>query len=184
MKYFDNGNKVSQDACALDHKQRENNSYNHYMTFNAYEMQGSCEDQDAKLQNFAMEHPNLTFRVGFGVTSPCKVDEDSKIRMGAEVTNYGGRQNLCTRNFVAGPNFSRGESQPVIESILLNGVDTIEKKDCHKLAECQFNVFQPLTDCVQSYVNGAAQVIDDDVRIGQSSKQLLMSARSKCVTRA
>ena len=173
MRYFDSTNKVSQDACALEARDRENASMIDYNTFNFY---GPCAETDKKVKELAQEHPNLTFRIGYGVASSCTIEDDNKLRMGFDLRGPE-RKNLCSRNFVAAPSFARGHLIPNLESALLNGVDTLIDRDCYKLAETQFGVFQPLNSCVESHLKNASEVIVDDIRIGKPSKDIFMSQR-------
>lgn len=181
MKYFDNGNRVNQDACAMEVRDRENQSMTDYSTFNFYQAGTTCEAQEKKLRELSSSHPNLTFRVGYGVASSCTIDEDNKLRYGSDLTHGPERQTLCTRTFVASPSLGKGQSIPNLESILINGVDTVVERDCHKIAESQFGVFAPMAPCVANFVKGAAMVVDDDIRIGRPSKEIFLSARkSSC----
>jgi hypothetical protein len=181
MRYFDSTSKISQDACALEVKDRENESLVAYNTFNFYHADGSCSEVDQKVKELASQNPNLTFRVGYGVASACTVDNDNKLRYGSDLTRGPERQNLCIRNFVACPDFSRGHAIPNLESALLNGVDTLIDRDCYKLAETQLGVFQPLTPCVESYIKNASEVITEDLRIGKFSKDEFLAHRKSCV---
>lgn len=176
MRYFDNGNRVNQDECAQQARDRENQSVTDYRTFNFYEL-GNCTERTQNVRDFSAQNPNLVFRMGYGVTSACAVDSDNKLRYGADVTHGPERQTLCPRSFVASPNLSRGTFIPNLESQLLNGVDTLETRDCHKLAESQFDVFMPLSSCVEKFVHGAAAVLDDDIRIGRPSKDIFLENR-------
>lgn len=184
MRYFDATNRVNQDRCALETRDRENESVANYNTYNFYHADGTCTDVEKKVKDLATEYPNLTFRVGYGVASACSIEQDNKVRYGFDMTHGPERQNLCTRNFVAGPNFSRGTLIPNLESVLLNGVDTLVDRDCYKIAETQLGVFQPMSACVADYVKKASDVIVDDIRIGKPSKDIFMSERKQiCQTK-
>lgn len=178
MRYFDNGNRLAQDSCAMEARDCENQSITDYKTYNFYNADGTCEEQEKKLRDFSSQYPNLTYRVGYGVASSCTIEDDSKVRY-VNPTHGRERQSLCTRNFVASPALGKGQSIPNLESILFNGVDTLIERDCHKIAETQFGVFAPMTMCVENYVKGAAMVVDDEIRIGRPSKDIFLSAR-KC----
>lgn len=178
MRYFDNGNRVNQDVCALEARNRENQSLTDYKTYNFYNADGTCEELEKKLRTFSSDYPNLTFRVGYGVASACTIEEDNKVRY-VNPTHGRERQTLCTRNFVASPALGKGQSVPNLESILINGEDTLTERDCHKIAESQFGVFAPMTQCVENYVKGQAMVVGDEIRIGRPSKDIFLSTR-KC----
>lgn len=178
MRYFDSGNRVNQDECALQVKDRENQSVSDYNTFNFFEL-GNCQDRFNKVNEFSSANPNLVFRMGYGVASSCSVDSDNNLRYGQEVTHGPERKTLCTRNFIASPNLSRGTCVPNLESQLISGLDTITPRDCHKLAETQWGVFMPLSSCVEKFVYGASAVIDDDIRIGRPSRDIFLENRSR-----
>jgi len=177
MRYFDNGNKIRQDACALETRDRENQSRIEYLTYNYYNVDGTCAEVEQKVKSLANEYPNMRFRVGYGVASSCTIENDSRIRLGSDLTHGPERQILNSRSFVAAPYFGRGQAIPNLESVLLNGIDTLSEKDCHKIAETNFPVFQPLSPCIESYVKGASTVIDNDTRIGKPSKDIFMAQR-------
>lgn len=179
MRYFDSGNKVRQDPCAIETRERENQSYIDYNTYNFY-ASGTCGETYARVQQLADENPNMRFRVGYGVASDCTIDQDNKLRYGFNMTHGPERQTLNARNFVACPDFSRGQCSAELESALINSVDTKDARDCQKLAEMQLGVFQPLSPCIESHVKGAFNVIDDDIRIGKPSKDIFMAHRRKC----
>ena len=179
MRYFDSTNRVNQDACALESRNRENESMINYNMYNFFQPDGNCEKSNKQVLDFASEYPNLTYRVGYGVASPCTIDNDNTLRYGFNMTHGSERQNLCARSFVANPNFSRGSLIPNIESALLNGVDTIQNRDCHKIAETQLGVFQPLSPCVEGFIRNASEVLDDDMRIGKPSKDIFLSNKCK-----
>lgn len=183
MRYFDNGNRLNQDDCALEVKDRENQSRTDYLTYNFFHASGPCQEQEQKLREFSSGQPNLNFRIGYGVASSCTIDADTQMRQNAEAMTHGPeRRSLCTRSFVASPNLGKGYSIPNLESILINGVDTFIDRECHKLAETQLGVFAPMPTCVQKFVTGASMVLDDDVRIGRPSKDIFLAQKkSSCV---
>jgi hypothetical protein len=175
-KYFDSGNKVGQDACAIETRNRENASVSDYNTYNYFNANGTCEEYDVKIKAFAEENPNLSYHMGYGVAS-CKIDDDSRMR-NPNMTHGHEKKSLCVRNFIASPDLGKGQNSPNLESILINGVDTLVASDCNKLAEIQFPIFTPFQDCMASYVSGASQILPD--RIGKPSKDIFLANRNAC----
>lgn len=170
LHYFDQGNRLTQDSCALYAKDLENQSIAEYMTFNPFVTE--CTSQDpTKVKEFASKHPNLRFRDGFGVAS-CAVDGDSHLRYDSEL-RIAERQQLSTRVFHAVPNFARGVCAPNTESFLIGGADSKLNKPCDSLSEKNFSRFMPFIGCVQDYVDQRQESLGSVDVIGKSSRDFM-----------
>lgn len=181
MKFFDWENKISMDPCALLTKERENESIHDYRTYNFYQ-DGDCEESARRVQEFAMEYPNLRFRNGYGVASSCTIDDDSKLRYSSEVTHGPERRQYQTRSFQAVPAFNRGSCAPNTESFLINGLDTTPLRQCDRLAERNFDRFIPLLSCVEKHIEASALALPKTHTIGENSRDMVRNMRmqSKC----
>ncbi len=169
QRYFDSGNKLTQDSCALASKDAENDSIFEYNTFNQYDLDRDCS---RTVQNFALDHPNLRFRNGYGIASTCTIDQDSAVRYGVQQTHDHTRQQLCTRVFSAVPDFSRGaQTHPGLESQLVQGADTfVNNNECLSLGERQTYYPTPLVKCMQGFITRAGACVPLAHPIGVSSK--------------
>jgi hypothetical protein len=178
MRYFDNGNRLSADACTLEARFQDNKSISDYNTYNFF-MWGDCKETQQKVKSLADEYPNLRFRTGYGVADSCTIDADNKVRYSSELTNPPERQQLHTRTFLAGPNFGRGTLVPNLESALIHGSDTSIHKDCHNMAEYTFGWQMPITKCTEAFLKKGVDVIPDELSIGRPSKDIFLEQRKK-----
>jgi hypothetical protein len=170
MRYFDNGNKMSMDVCAIKARDIENESLMNYSIFNTF---NDCQ----MLQNaseLAVEYPNLRYNIGYGIDCGI-IDADSKIKLDQKLRAVENQQ-LCTRTFTAVPNLGRGILVPNLETQLIQGIDTSLNKDCHNLAEYELGHHAPLTDCMHQYIKNASVVMDEHA-IGKPSKDIFMQQR-------
>lgn len=172
--YFEDGSRLSQDPCALKARDVENNSLLDYQTFNFYPASG-CGEVYTKLNEFAMQNRNLRFKSGFGVTDACVVDNDSQLRITRDIRPVE-HQQLSTRVFWAVPSLDKGGLVPGLESMLTQGMGTGALRDCHKLAEVEYDRM-PMSDCMSEFVKSAGQVIPDGQRIGKPSKEIFLQER-------
>jgi hypothetical protein len=173
QKYFDSGNRLTMDACAIQTREYENQSLLDYNTFNFYT---SC-DTKKKADALVTEYPNLRYHMGYGVSDPSVIDDDSKIRIGGQTLRTVENQQLQTRLFQAVPSLDRGVLVPNLESAIKNGSDTSIYNDCHNLAEFQTMHPTPLTECMQQFISNAGASIPSIPSIGVPSKDIFMAQR-------
>jgi hypothetical protein len=174
---FDWESKLSQDECAKLARSRANECISDYMLFN-YFNNGDC-NKTKELNKLALEHPNLRFRIGYGVA--CVIDDDSKARYSSDITHGPEKRQLYVRNFHAIPDFARGAFAPNTESMLINGVDTSSDKQCNRLSELDYDRFTPYTRCFGMFIKKAQRAIPDALPIGLNSVDLVRSQfKSKC----
>lgn len=172
MRYFDFGNRLTQDECALRTRDNENRSITDYRLYNPYNID-ACEKKLKDLNDFIAENPNLRYRDGYGYAVPCLIDQDSMMRNDAQWTNTRERQSLNVRFFHAVPDISRGAFIPNTESLLKIGpVDSTHERQCDRLAEKNFNRFVPLQECVGSFLKAQADVTPQwTQQFGESSRE-------------
>lgn len=176
MRYFDFGNRLSQDACAQVVRENENQSALTYSIYNTYNIE-ACEKKNQELNEFIAENPNLRYREGYGFGNPCLIDNDSKLRNEAVWTNPREKQQLNVRFFHAVPDISHGAFIPNTESMLKVGaLDTTEQRQCDRVTEKNFNRFVPLNNCMRGFVQGYADATPDwEGQFGQSSREIVRS---------
>lgn len=168
--YFDSGNRLSQDTCALAVKDIGNSSIVDYYTTN---LGLNCQQQE-QARCLANEYPSMLFNFGYGVD--CKViDNESELKLSQQLRGPENQQ-LCTRLFTAVPDVGRAGLIPDTESMLKNGIDTTALKDCHKTAEVSWRAPYDLNACTQDYIGRAAHVPDAPI-IGVPSKDIYLAQR-------
>lgn len=148
-------NRLTNDQCAREAKDRENKEFEDYNLFNFY-TGGICSE---KLKEFSCDYPNLWYRQGYGTADSCVVDSDTKIQRG-DLTHSREKRQMNTRTFHAVPNLSRGCLLPVTESKLIQGSCEkgslkVKENECDILVEKQFAPyrFTPMLDCIQEFIN-------------------------------
>lgn len=175
--YFDDGNRLAQDACARIARDRENSSIVDYNTTHFFEL-GGCEALD-RIQNKVLCHPNLRFKTGYGTPPSCKMDAEVPLRF--RDIRGPQRNQLAPRNFQAVPNLGRGLPQPNTESVLQNGMDTTALRQCDKIMEREFDVRTPFIPDMERCVNNAMEAISGfEHRQGQDSRQVFRQFIRNC----
>lgn len=140
-RYYDSGNRLAQDACALVSRDEENESVIDYNLTNFYAT--PCSRKRDQVTRFMASQPNLNSVEGYGVM-PCSIDSDSQLR-NIPLTHGRSRMQLGSRTFQAIPDLARGTSVPCVESRLQQGENTyITSRVCDKYAEKQFARFETL----------------------------------------
>ena len=174
QRYYDGGNRLTQDGCALKAKEYENQSILDYNTFNFYT---GCSDMKTKADALVNEYPNLRYHMGYGVADPTLIDKDSSVRLSGQTLRPVDHQQLQTRLFTAVPSLEKGCLIPNLESMLKNGTDTSLYNDCHNLAEFQTMQPVPLTECMERFIQNAGTSIPTIPSIGLPSKDIFMAQR-------
>lgn len=176
MSVFDGIGRVSMDECAIQARNLENESINNYFLFNYFHTDGCVETAKKNLE-FSLQYPNLRFRDGYGVANSCTIETDMELRLNSKSTRPGEKQQLCSRNFIAVPDFSKGTCIPNLETMLIQGSDTSIYKNCHNLAEFETNKIQPLLPCIANHIKIQSKIIPEDPIIGRPSKELFLKNR-------
>lgn len=172
MKLFDKEHRVGSDSCATTAKLEQNKEIENYMLFNMYKTNTpQCETQDNKsknLQEFATNN-HMIIRDGFGVSTPCKVDEDSRVRQ-YNITNDKQKTQLFSRMFQAVPDLSKGDVNVEAESIIQQGEHQYNDFEC--LGQ-PLDVFTPMLPCLQTSIQDTNHIIPKWVRGGESTRDTL-----------
>lgn len=157
MRLFDEENRLTTDKCAVLTKELQNRSVNDYYLYNMYPT-STCEDTSS-MDDFVANNPNLRYKEGYGFLNSCTVDEDTKLRNNAQMTNFRGKEQLCTRWEQAAPDLGRGGLIPNVESRLKMSEDTSDIKICDILQEKDFNRFIPMVGCLQQSIQNPQHII-------------------------
>jgi hypothetical protein len=171
MHYFDSGNRLAQDACALVARDAENTSVSDYVLTNFHTP--VCTSQRGDIQNFMEAHPNLHSIDGYSAQA-CQIDSDSQLRF-SQLSRGRSRIQLQQRFFRAVPDLARGVSVPCVESQLQQGESThLTHKACDKYSERSFARFTQL-------LNPCWHIPQRQMPFPQSSTALTRAAETKCV---
>lgn len=172
MRYFDLGNSVKLDPCAQAALDQENLSILNYNTMNYFVMDGDCIGTSKRLEEIALEYPNIRIKNGFGQGNACTIDTDSSFK-NTSLTHGPERQQLFARMFMAGPNLSRGPGAPQIEQMIQQGIDTTIERECGYLTEFDYNRFTPLQGCVSEFINNFGSSLPSVPQIGVNSRDIV-----------
>lgn len=184
MRYFESQNRLTQDNCALLAKDRENQSFIEYTTYNFFN-EGNCTETDNKLLELSLEHPNLRFRNGYGSANACTIGTETDIKYEKRAVTHGPeKRQYRVRNFVAVPDISRGSLTPNFEGLLVPGEDTSPIKFCSRTVEKDFQRFIPFIECVEKFVTLESHAIPELHAIGTNSRDLVRNEikKRKCLS--
>jgi hypothetical protein len=166
--YFDSGNSISQDKCALKLKDMNNSSMFDYNVIDFKKGRSPCNT------DFYLDNKNLRCWNGYGISSPETIDCDSRLRyVDPKLIRGPDKQQLFTRTFHGVPDISSGTFVPDVESQLIHGHDSFVDKPCMSLTEIDFNRNTIFSPCVESYYNeGYTLSVNNDIRLGLSSRDM------------
>jgi hypothetical protein len=136
MPLFDADNRLSADRCAVKMRDRGNRDIAGYILT---DMRATCPGGHSEL---SAEHRNLWTWDGYGLNTR-EVDSDTMLKLESEVTHPRMKIQLPKRVFYASPNLSVGQPSPVLESKMINGVDTTPVRACSRVVEKSFDRFDP-----------------------------------------
>ena len=103
--------------------------------------------------------PATGSNVGIG---GCNVDEDTELKTGDLAPEIKARISLQTRPFLTVPYLGKGPSKPVLESQLLQGSFTFDKRSCKNLMEKSFrNTDVELVPSLKASIQNPANLIED-----------------------
>jgi hypothetical protein len=161
---FYSENRLHDDGCFKQDRERQSSDVGAYLTQGLVPQTG-C---GAEVARVAACHPNLRFRNGYGFSSPCAIDDDSKARLGAAYTNPRHRQQLQSRVYHGHPHYERGTLEPDTESELIHQAGTRTSKPCGVLAGVEIDRFVPLIPCIESTVQNPDNIVGD--RVGSNTR--------------
>ena len=159
MRFYNDENRLSIDSCAQLARELQNTSINNRYLDNFY-FTKDCKCQDVLYEN------NMVIKDGYGVSSGCVIDNDSELRLKGKWTNEREKVQLCTRWNQGVPNLNKGGLVPNLESIMQNGDDTSDIRNCDKITERDFDRFIPLVGCLASTVQNPKNIVEPWIRGG------------------
>ena len=165
---------LNSDLCYKTEHTKQSVGPANYMLSNFYH----CDCDVSDVIETATENPYMVFKDGYGV-SDCNIDQSNNLRVG-KVRKYPKcRNQLFERPYLTVPFMGRGSGNAVIETKLLPGEDTSQKRQCNTLSGITINnYFTPLVnnlkDNVQKPDNLIQEVVDRQwTRGGVPSRQFV-----------
>lgn len=176
MKLFENEHRSGADDCAINAKDYQNSSISDYNMWNTYHNFPCDHSGDSEREEFATTNLNLRYRNGYGFTSGCYVDDDTEVRLNGKLTHERPKTQMFPRSFVAVPDLSKGIVLPGLESPLIQGEDTSQLRECHRLAETNFDRFVPLVPCLADKVQNVKYIVEPWTHGGESSRLMMRNS--------
>ena len=178
MRVYNHENRLSIDGCALMVRELQNKSIEDHMFENYY------YTKDCKcnvLDDFLFDN-NMVIKDGYGVSTGCVIDNDSELRLKGIWTNERDKVQLCTRWNKGVPNLNKGGLIPNVESLMKNGDDTSDIRNCDRITERDFDRFVPLVGCLASAVQNPNNIVEPWVRGGTHTRNEVRSSEylEKC----
>lgn len=156
--------KLDYDCCYIDQQVRQSLGPGKYMVDNTY----SCECNIPEVVETATNLPMVYYRNGYS-PSGCVIDEDSSLRVGKTRKYPKCPNQLFTRPYLTVPYMGRGPGNPYLETQLLPGESTGQRRACNTLSEVTINhSFTPLVDHLYNNVQNPVHIIPEDALSGWS----------------
>lgn len=178
MRVYNHENRLTTDKCAyLNHELQNKSIHDH--TFENFYFTKDCKCD--VLDDFLIDN-NMVIKDGYGFSTGCVIDNDSDLRLKAIWTNEREKVQLCTRWNQGVPNINKGGFIPNIESLMKNGDDTSDIRNCDRITEKNFDRFVPLVGCLASTVQNANNIVEPWVRGGIHTRNDVRSSEylQKC----
>lgn len=149
--------KGADDRCFVEVKTVQSLGPGQYQTMNFYD----CECGIPKTTEVATSLPTVFFKNGVDVGG-CVIDQATDLRVGKVRRFPKCRQQLFERPYATTPNLSRGPGNTMLESQLLPGEATAEKRQCNTLSGVFIpQQYTPLVPNLQYNVQNPVHLIDE-----------------------
>lgn len=168
--------KSYDDQCFVEVKTIQSLGPGQYQTMNFYD----CECLIPNTAKAATDLPVVFFQNGYDVGG-CVIDQSTDLRVGKTKRFPKCPNQLFTRPYATTPYMGRGPGNTELESQLLPGEATGEKRQCNTLSGITIpNYFTPLVDNLAFNVQNPVHLIDE---IGLGSGAVRGGAPSRLVVR-
>ena len=170
---FDNLTGINDDSCGISERDIQNQNFGSYSVQNYFLKDCGMSNPI----NFATKQPNVFYKGSHGGLGGCNIDKDSKLKLGTIQTNPKCRISLQQRPFLTVPFLGRGPSRPIVESRLMQGGYTGDRKSCKNLMEKTIKVNQELVPTLKATIQNPVNLIEDSaaegwIRGGLPSREL------------
>ena len=138
----------------------------------------TCDCKMSDVVKFATENPYMKFKDGYGV-SECNINDSSKLRVGKTRKNPKCKNQLFHRPYLTVPYMGNGSGNAQIETQLVPGEDTTQKKQCNSLSGITIdNFFIPLVKNLKDNIQNPNYLIQENadskwIRGGIPSRQIV-----------
>jgi hypothetical protein len=149
--------KSADDQCFVEVKTVQSVGPGQYQTMNFYD----CECLIPKTAKIATDLPMVFYKNGLDVAG-CVVDQSTDLRVGKTKRFPKCPQQLFQRPYLTTPGMQRGAGNPALESQLLPGEATSEKRQCNTLSGITIpHYFTPLVDHLAYNVQNPVHLIEE-----------------------
>jgi hypothetical protein len=154
--------KNHDDTCYITEQTKQSLGPGKYQVSNHYQ----CECNIPDVVDKATSLPLTFFQNGYGVSS-CIIDESSNLRVGKMKNNPKCPTQLFERPYLTVPYMGRGAGDQNLETQLLPGEPTKEKRQCSTLSGITIeNYFTPLVDHLRENVQDPIHIVPEYVQAG------------------
>lgn len=187
---FNQQDRLAADECVTTARNRTNESLMQYRMWRSDggNSDASCDAtlrRDRGIADFSVKHPNIRFKNGVGVVSPCLVDTDTDLRLNQIWNREKAKTQLFNRFYTAHPNLAKGRQDVEKEDRLVLGESTAYGKQCGKGAAA--DRFMPLLPCLAQQLNDPDTMVAPFNTFGEDSRQLMRDKQpsfTRCEVRA
>ena len=150
---YNMGTSVCSDTCWKNAKENNNKEIEDYTLYDKYSHYKS-ESKLGSLPDFALQHPNLRGRPGYGLADEYLIDNYSALRNDPNSLTHDKCSNqLFERVFQAPPLLKGAEGNIEKELDILSGSDTNPFKCKKTIMEKEGRIGYPLIDCLKDLQN-------------------------------
>lgn len=154
--------KLGYDCCHIDQQTKQSLGPGKYMVSS----HNSCECNIPEVVETATNLPCVYYRNGFS-PSGCAIDGESVLRVGKTRKYPKCPNQLFSRPYLTVPYMGRGPGNPYLETQLLPGEGTTQKRACNTLSEITVNnMFTPMVGHLQENVQNPEHIIPEDALSG------------------
>ena len=156
---FDKMTRIGNDTCGLSQMNVQNINAGNYMVQNFF----SSDCTMARPIEFATSQPGIFYEGGHQTGADgCNIDINSKLLNGSIGTHPRCKISLNERPFITVPYLGRGECNPLLESKLIQGDMTINKRSVNLLSEQCYSSYlnYPLIPSIASTVTNPSNLVE------------------------
>ena len=156
---FDKMTRIGNDTCGLSQMNVQNINAGNYMVQNFF----SSDCTMARPIELATSQPGIFYEGGHQTgAGGCNIDINSQLLNGSIGTHPKCKISLNERPFITVPYLGRGECNPLLESKLIQGDVTINKRSVNLLSEqCYSNYLNyPLIPSIASTVTNPSNLVE------------------------
>jgi hypothetical protein len=160
--HFRDFTKTHDDSCYITEQTKQSLGPGKYQVSN----HNHCECSIPDVVDKATSTPLVYFQNGKGVGS-CVVDQSTELRVGKSKNNPKCPIQLFERPYLTVPYMGRGSGDQNLETQLLPGEPTKEKRQCSTLSGITIeNYFTPLVDHLRENVQNPIHIVEEFVQEG------------------